>query len=179
MKTNIALIGFMGTGKSAAGALLAKRTGKRLVEVDSLIEAGAGKPVSRIFREDGEQAFREQEIEVIREIASRDDQVISCGGGAVLNSINIDRLKASSVIVWLTASPEVIAKRTRLDGEIRPVLKTISGPEELQALIRLREPFYEQAADIKIDTSHLDLNETAEEIIHAVRKFNADNDIRK
>ena len=79
--------------------------------MDSLIDEKAGKSIPRIFQEDGEIAFREMEIEVIKEIASRKNQVIDCGGGVVLNKINIDRLKQNAVIVWLTASPSDILKR--------------------------------------------------------------------
>ena len=91
MKTSVALIGFMGVGKSAVGEELAARLGKKLVRVDALIESKAGKSIPRIFEEEGETTFREREIEVIKEIAAEKDQVIDCGGGVVLNRINIDR----------------------------------------------------------------------------------------
>lgn len=169
MKTSIALIGFMGVGKSAAGALLAERSGKKFVETDSLIERKAGKSIPRIFQEEGEITFREWEIEAIKEIAGLDNQVIACGGGAVLNRINIDRLKSNAVIVWLTAAPRIILQRTQLNGEARPVLKTISSLEDLRSLVRFRQPFYERAADLKVDTSRLDLDETVERIIKAVQ----------
>ena len=123
MKSNVALIGFMGVGKSAVGKALAERLGKKYVEVDSLIVQKAGKSITQIFQEEGEIAFRELEIEVIKEIALKKNQVIDCGGGVVLNKINIDRLKQNAVIIWLTASPEVILKRTTLDGDVRPLLK--------------------------------------------------------
>ncbi len=170
MSTNIALIGFMGVGKSAAGVLVAERTRKQFVETDSLIEKEAGKSISRIFQEDGEIAFRELEIKVIKEIANREDQVIACGGGVVLNRINIDRLKQNSVIVWLTASPRYILKRTQLDGNVRPVLKKVGNLDELRSLVRFRKPYYERSADLKVDTSRLDVNETVEEILRSISK---------
>jgi hypothetical protein len=87
MKTSVALIGFMGTGKSAVGAVLAERLGKKFIEVDYLIEQKGGKPIPQIFEDEGEITFRELEIETIKQIAGRSNQVIACGGGAVLNRI--------------------------------------------------------------------------------------------
>jgi shikimate kinase len=165
MKTSIALIGFMGAGKSAVGGVLAERLGKQFVETDSMIEKKAGKPVPAIFKEQGEIAFREMEIEVIKEISGRDHQVIACGGGVVLNKINIDRLKLKALVVWLTASPSVILKRTGLNGEERPVLKQVNNLDELNRLIQFRKPFYQRAADLKVDTSRLDIPATVEQII--------------
>ena len=80
MKTNIALIGFMGTGKTAVGEVLAEKLGKKLVELDFLIEQKAGKPIPVIFQQDGEIAFRELEIEVAGEVSAGTNLVIACGG---------------------------------------------------------------------------------------------------
>jgi shikimate kinase len=172
MKTSLALIGFMGVGKSAAGKKLAGRLGKRFVEADSWIEQKAGKSISWIFREEGEIGFREIEIEVIKEIASSENQVIACGGGVVLNQINIDRLRRNALIVWLTAAAEVILRRTSLDEE-RPLLKGKREESDILAMIKQREPFYERAADIRIDTSDIDLESVVEKILDEVKR-NAD-----
>jgi shikimate kinase len=171
MKTSVALIGFMGAGKSAAGRLLAERLGKQFVETDALIETQAGKQVPMIFEEQGEIAFREMEIEVIKEIAARDNQVIACGGGVVLNKINIDRLKLKAVIVWLAASPVAILKRTRLNGEERPVLKQVNSLDELRKLVQFRQPYYEHAADLKVDTSRLTIPGAVEQIIKKIEDY--------
>jgi shikimate kinase len=173
MKTSIALIGFMGVGKTVAGRVLAERLRKKLVEVDSLIAQRAGKTIPQIFREDGEIVFRELEIAVIKEVSAKSNQVIDCGGGVVLNKINIDRLKQSAVVFWLTASPEVISRRTRLDGDGRPLLSGKKSITEIEALLRYRRPFYEIAADVRIDTSELDLKTLVEKIIEQL-KDNAD-----
>lgn len=172
MKTSVALIGFMGVGKSAVSKVLAARLGKTLVDVDFLIQQKAGKSVSRIFQEDSESAFRELEIEAIRGIASDKNQVIDCGGGVVLNQINIDRLKQNAIIVWLTATPSVILKRTSNNGE-RPLLSGKDKLSEVMALWRYRKPFYERAADIRIDTSKLDIESIVKEITGKLRE-NAD-----
>ena len=169
MKTNIALIGFMGAGKTAVGQLLAKKLGRKFIEMDLVIEQQAGKSIPEIFQQDGEIAFRELEIEVTREIAKRENAVIACGGGLVLNKINIDRLRESARIVYLTASPRVILKRVSSEEGQRPLLEVASPTLTIQELLRFRKPFYERAADITIDTSKLDINSVAEQIIEKLK----------
>jgi len=164
MKTSIALIGFMGVGKTAVGKALAERLDKRFVELDSLIEQQAGKSIPELFHQDGEVAFRELEIEVTKQVSTNKNLVIACGGGLVLNKINIDRLRNESIIVYLTASPRVILNRIPSEGEERPLLDTPDRALAIQELLRFREPFYEQAADIKIDTSKLDINSVVDQI---------------
>lgn len=183
MKTNVVLIGFMGAGKTAVGKVLAKRLGKKFVELDSVIERKAGKSIPEIFQQDGEVTFRELEIEVTKRLvlSGAKDLVIACGGGIVLNKINIDRLKNESIIVYLTASPRVLLRRISDSGEGRPLLNTSNrGGDEprhydldarsplnrsIQELLRFRKPFYDRAADIKISTSKLDIDSVAEQII--------------
>jgi len=165
MKTSVALIGFMAAGKTAVGQFLAQRLGKQFIELDALIEQKAEKSIAEIFERDGELAFRELEIEVTKEVSGNKNQVIACGGGVVLNRINIDRLKKEAVVVYLTASPEVIQERVSTDREVRPLLKTSNKALTIQELLEFRQPFYERAADIKIDTSKLSIEATAKQII--------------
>ena len=170
MKTNIALIGFMGVGKTAVGQALAEKLGKEFVELDALIEQKVGKSIPEIFQQDGEVAFRELEIEVTKEVSRNKNLVIACGGGLVLNKINIDRLRNQSTIVYLTASPRVILKRIAGNGEERPLLKVDNPSSTIQELLRFREPFYQRAADIKIDTSKLGIDAVAEQIMEKLRE---------
>jgi|TARA_B100001971_G_C18260260_1_gene586115 shikimate kinase len=165
MKTNVALIGFMGSGKTAVSKVLSEKLNKCFVELDSLIEQKVGKSISQIFAKDGEIAFRQLEIELVKEIAQGKNQVIACGGGIVLNKINIDRLKSEAMIVYLTASGAVILERTSAVKNKRPLLKSSNKEETINKLLRFRKPFYERAADITIDTSKLDINAVADEII--------------
>ncbi len=165
MKSNIALIGFMGTGKTAVGKLLAERLGREFIELDALIEKKAEKSIPEIFQQDGEIAFRELEIEATREVAEKENAVIACGGGVVLNQINVDRLKKQSVIVYLTASPEVILKRTSSDKDERPLLVAEDKASKVDALLKLRKPFYDRAADMTVDTSELEVTEVVEQIL--------------
>jgi len=170
MKTNIALIGFMGAGKTAVGQLLAKKLNRKFIELDLLIEHQAGKSIPEFFQQEGEIAFRELEIEVTKQIAREENSVIACGGGLVLNKINIDRLKNESAIVYLTASPGVILKRVSGEEGQRPLLEVDNPALTVSELLKFRKPFYERAADITIDTSKLDIDSVVEQIINKLRE---------
>jgi shikimate kinase len=169
MKSNIALIGFMGTGKTTVGKLLAEKLGKTFIETDELIAKRVGKSIHRIFEEDGETRFRELEREVIKEVTEMKNVVISCGGGVVLDRINIERLKMNAVLILLTTSPEVILKRTSNENG-RPLLNAVSRLEEIKELLEFRKLFYNSAADFTIDTTNLEINEIVDKIINQVGK---------
>ena len=170
MKSSIALVGFMGTGKTAVGKILAQKLGKEFIELDALIEKKAGKSIPEVFRQDGEIRFRELEIEVTKAITGRKNAVIACGGGAVLNTINIDRLRRECAIVCLTAAPSVILKRTSNDKVGRPLLAVADRLPEIEKLLKFRRPFYERAADITVNTSRLRPEAVVERIIEKVRE---------
>ncbi|MBI2850168.1 MAG: shikimate kinase [Chloroflexi bacterium] len=170
LKTNIALIGYMGTGKTAVGRRLAEKLDMRFFEVDWLIEQLAGKKIPEVFREDGEIAFRELEIEAVRQIAMEKNAVIACGGGVVLNKINIDRLRERGVIVCLTASAQTILKRTALQQGQRPLLDVKDPLQTIKDMLQFRKPYYERSADIMINTSKLDIEGVVEEIIAGLKE---------
>jgi len=169
MKTSIALIGFMGTGKTVVGKAMAQRLCKEFIETDSLVEQKAGKTIAEIFQQDSEIRFRELEIETVKDVAGKKNVVIACGGGVVLNKINVDRLRKENIIVCLTASPRIILKRTNKDDSERPLLMTANRILNIQDLLRFRKPFYERSADITIDTTRFDIGEVVEEIIKKVK----------
>jgi shikimate kinase len=155
MKSSVALVGFMGTGKTVVGKELARKLGKQFIETDDLIVRKAGKSISEIFRQDGEIAFRALEIEIIKAIAHTKNAVIACGGGLVLNKINIDRLREECIIIYLTASAGVILRRTSGDAGRRPLLAVPNRLQQIRELCRFRQPYYRQAADIIVNTSRL------------------------
>jgi shikimate kinase len=171
MKTSVALIGFMGTGKTVAGKLLAQKLGKDFIEMDALIEKKAGRSIPEIFRQEGETGFRELEIEVTKNIAGRKNAVIACGGGIVLNTINIDRLRQECVIVCLTASPSAILKRTSADKGERPLLAAADRLRQIKDMLKYRWPFYARSADITVNTSRLKPGEVAKSIIERLKQY--------
>jgi shikimate kinase len=171
VRTGIALIGFMGAGKTTAGERLAAKLGKEFIELDALIAGKAGKTIPEIFRQDGEIRFRELEIEATREIATKKNVVIACGGGIVLNKINIDRLKQECVIVWLTASPAVILRRTSADKGGRPLLPVADRQQGIKELLKFRQPYYARSAEITVNTSRMSINTVADKIIMLLTEY--------
>ena len=171
MKNNIVLTGFMGTGKTAVGQALAKRLNRQLIEVDSKIEQIAGKSISDIFKDNGEIYFRELEIGAIKQAAAGKKQVIACGGGVVLNTINVDRLRETGVIINLVASPQIILKRTSGNAGSRPLLDVQQPAERIRELLKFRKPFYDKAADLIINTSKLNIDTVADKIIDRLKNY--------
>src|SRR3972149_5395138 len=165
IKTNIALIGYMGTGKTAVGQALARKLGMKFIELDRLIEEQAGKKIAEIFRTQDETAFRELEIEATKKVAGEKQAVIACGGGIVLNKINIDRLRVNAVMVYLTASPKTILKRVSGEKGQRPLLAVDDQLKTITDMLKFRKPYYERSADITVNTSRLCIDGAAEEII--------------
>lgn len=151
-KKNIYLIGYMGTGKSTLGKTIAKKIdGMVLREMDEMIVEREGRSISDIFATDGEEYFRRVETDLLREIAKGDNQVISCGGGVPLREENIDIMKESGIVVWLTASAYHIYQRVKNDTA-RPLLKDKMTQEYISQMMDAREPFYSKAADYRIET---------------------------
>ena len=165
MKTNIALIGFMGAGKTTIAKNLSARMNYDFIELDSIIENKAQKTISDIFSQDGEIHFRELEIEATKETCRLDNVVIACGGGIILNQINIDRLKQSSVVVYLSADPDRLIKRVMGTQTVRPLLNVEDVKKHICALLEFRIPLYERAADITVDTTEMDVATTVEQVM--------------
>ena len=175
MKTSIALIGFMGTGKTVVGKVLARKLDKKFIELDAIIEKKAGKSIPEIFRQDGEIRFRELEIEATRATAGKRNAVIACGGGIVLNTINVFRLKKECVIVCLTASTAVILKRTSGDKDGRPLLAVADREREIKELIKFRQPFYKRSAEITVNTSRMSAAAVADKIIEMLKNYESND----
>ena len=151
----------MGTGKTAVGRSLASLVEKDFVDTDAEIEKVVGLKVEEIFSRFGEVRFRSEESLIIKKVAARQNCVISTGGGAVLNKVNWEALRASSYIVCLVASPEVI--QSRVARRVRPLLRKDRSLDRIKELLKEREPFY-QGADLYIDTSEVSCQEVAQQI---------------
>ena len=169
MMKNIVLTGFMGTGKTEVGRVLAQRLGYLLVDVDNEIEKEQKMKISDIFSRSGEPAFRDIESAMIKKLAQLGNAVISTGGGAVLKQENIDSLRSKGVIVCLTASAETIFDRTKRSND-RPLLKVDNPIGRIKELLASRQPCY-QKADIAVGTEGKTPVEVAEEIIEKVRSY--------
>lgn len=164
---NIILTGFMGTGKTEVGRELAQLKGMRLIDVDKEIEKSEKMTINDIFRQFGEQKFRELEAAAIERISRQDNIIIATGGGAVLTQQNIDVMKKTGVIICLLATPETILRRTSNTTE-RPLLQVENPLEKIKELLNFRKPFYEKA-DIMIDTEEKTPLQIAEEIIEKIK----------
>ena len=153
---SVALIGFRGSGKSTVGRELAGLFGGRFIDTDDVIATQAGKSITAIFRDEGEDGFRQRERKVIEQIVGSPPAVIGVGGGAVMDRRNVEALKKVATLVWLRARPEVLWERITQDAgtpDTRPALTGLSGLQEVNHLLTERTPYYQRAADIIIDTS--------------------------
>jgi shikimate kinase len=164
---NVALVGFMGTGKSTVGNALASMLGLRLIDTDALIEERAGKKIAEIFASDGEGKFRALESEVVRELESAAGCVISTGGGLVVKAANMESLKTHSLIACLWASPETILSRVAHQTH-RPLLHAPDPLAKIKELLHEREPFYRQA-DVLINCEQRGPREVAQHVAHQFR----------
>ena len=164
-KRRIVLIGYRGTGKSSIGKALSILTGQGHIDTDLLIEDATGKTIPEIFESEGEAGFREIEQHVISRIPSGAG-IISTGGGAVLRPANIRMLRMKSHVVFLTARPDIIHRRTK--GTDRPSLTGLSPEEEIKAVLEERMPLYRSAADFIVDTSTTSAKQAAKLIFDLI-----------
>jgi len=160
---NIFLVGFMGAGKTTVGRILALRLGWRYCDSDKVIETLAGKPVTDIFSEDGEEYFRRLESGTLRDLAGKEKQVVATGGGAVMRVKNMRAMKAGGATVYLKAPMSVIWERIK-HSKTRPLLNVDNPYEAAAELLTKRISSYE-AADVTIDTETLTPEEAAGEIL--------------
>jgi len=139
------------------GRALAGKLAMQFIDLDPLIQEKAGRSIAEIFEQDGEAAFRSMEAEITGQVAAKERTVISCGGGIVLEQNNIDIIRESSVIVYLSAEPAILLRRVLNGQERRPLLEVIDPASAIDDLLKYRKPLYEKAADVIIDTSQLDI----------------------
>ncbi len=164
----IILTGFMGTGKSTVGRLLARRLSYHFVDVDALIVAREKLSICQIFASKGERYFRALESEVLQDVMQKRHLVVATGGGAVICEANRNLMRQSGLVVNLLASPAEIAQRLDHDTE-RPLLRQNNKLETISSLLEERECYY-AAADIRIDTTGKSVDAIVQSIIaHGTR----------
>jgi len=150
----VVLVGFMGSGKSSVGRLTAHTLHGRFVDTDRLVVERTGRDIPQIFAEEGEAFFREQESAVLRSLLGFRRHVVATGGGIVTVAENISLLKDLGLVVWLTASEEIIWDRVSRNRN-RPLLHTENPRATIRLLLERRNPLYENVAHLKIDTTDL------------------------
>ncbi len=164
---NIALIGFMGCGKTSVGHLVASRLRFAFVDTDHLIERRAGMTIAEIFANHGEARFRELEREVVDALIDREQCVISTGGGVGANPELLRSLKRHALVVFLWASPERIWQRVCRQTH-RPLLQVPDPLKRIRELLALRQPFYRQA-DVLLNADLREIPQTATQVIKQFR----------
>jgi len=171
MKKNIVLTGFMGSGKSVVGKLLAEKIGFTYLDVDKHIEEEMGLSITDIFAQKGEPYFRTLETKMIKKVSKMDSLVVSTGGGAVLNPENMSMLESTGVIVCLRAKAETIFERIKNDTN-RPLLKVEDPMLKIRVMLENRNRHYCRCS-FSIDTDKLSENEIADSIIDTlVKEYN-------
>lgn len=166
---NIFLIGYMGTGKSTVAAFISKEYGFDVMEMDEMLVQKEGMSVSDIFRNHGEEYFREVETNLLKKICMLTNQVVSCGGGVVLRSQNIEEMKKCGTIVLLSARPETILERVKGDSS-RPLLQGNKNLAFITDMLEQRRPKYEGAADIVVQTDGKRVSDICKEIFDKIER---------
>ena len=161
---NLALIGFMGAGKTSVGRLVAEQLRFDCLDTDELIQSQSGRTITEIFKTDGEPAFRAMERQVVNELATRERSVICTGGGLPTNTENLASLKTHALVVCLWASPEKIWERVKNQTH-RPLLRGPDPQSKIRELLAAREVFYRQA-DVLINTDLRSAREVAQQVVH-------------
>ena len=163
LSANIVLVGFMGTGKSAVGRLIAQKLELHFIDTDDMIEQTSKAKISDIFAEHGEDYFRDLESQAVKSVALMKNQVVATGGGVVLRSSNIDLLRTGGPIFCLNATPKAIWDRVR-SSRSRPLLRGPEPLKKIETLLDKRAPYY-ALADHQIETTGVSVDRVADEII--------------
>lgn len=149
---NVVLVGFMGSGKSSVGRLLARALQGRFVDTDRLVVERTGREITDIFATEGEAFFRREESRALDSLLGQRGLVVATGGGIVTVPKNVEALRRLGVVVWLTAEEEVIWTRVSRNRQ-RPLLHTENPRATVRNLLAARNPHYQAAADLRVDTS--------------------------
>jgi shikimate kinase len=175
-KKIIYLTGFMASGKSTIGPILANTLGWNFYDLDKLIEDAAGKSVRKIFEENGEDYFREFETATLKKTSEVENYIIALGGGTIANQINFEIIKSTGYLIYLESSSEETYKRLRFkrdrpallfDGEDEPTKAEFL--EKINSLLQKRIWYYNQA-DLKINTDNCQVGRTVDKLSHIIKK---------
>jgi shikimate kinase len=167
---NIVLIGFMGSGKSTVGRMLARQLRFRFLDTDKLVEQRAGMSISEIFAEHGEAHFRERETAVLESLRGVRRHILATGGGIVTVPGNIPLLRSLGLVVLLKADPEEIYRRVSRNSE-RPLLRVEDPRRRVMDMMAARQPLYEGAAHFQVDSTRLRHEDVTAKIVGEAHRF--------
>ena len=165
----LVLVGLMGAGKTSVGRRLAEKLEIPFVDADHEIEVAAGKTIPEIFADHGEDYFREGERRVIARLLENGQQVLATGGGAFMNAETREKIKNSSVSLWLKADLDVLLKRVAKRND-RPLLQTDDPATIMKHLIDMRYPVYAQS-DITVESRDVQHGQMVNDVIKALAEF--------
>ena len=171
---NLFLIGYRCSGKTTVGKSLAEAVKQPFVDADAVLVRRYGQHIKEIVDAQGWQAFRRMERSTLAQICEKDRQIVATGGGVVLDNANVHLMKSSGLLIWLQATAETIGRRMAPDentANFRPPL-TDRGPiREIEDMLLQREPCYERASDMTIQTDHRSVFQIVALIVHRTKEM--------
>lgn len=166
---NIVLIGFMGCGKSTVAKMLKSKAQMTIIDTDKEIMKREGMKIADIFAKHGEEYFRNLETNLLRELQTYENTVVSCGGGIVLREENVEELRKIGIVVLLSASAITIYHRVKKNNN-RPLLNGNMNVPYIQKLMDERKPYYQRAAQVTVEVDHKTLKQVTSEVIEKVQE---------
>ncbi len=163
-KENISLIGFMGSGKTTIGKLLAERTGYLFIDLDRIIELSESKTINEMFACSGEEYFREIESKIIKKVYFNNRCIFACGGGVILRGENMKLIRRNSMVFYLEISPHEALNRLE-DTSDRPLLQIPDKLKNTTTLLESRNPMYKKYSDIIIQNEGSSAESAVDEIL--------------
>ena len=163
---NIILTGFMGTGKTTLGRLLAKQIGYEFIDTDAQIEKQIGQTIADLFQTQGEAAFRKLEAKLVKELAQQEGLVIATGGGLILDPKNVAVLRRTGQIICLTATPGEILTRVAKQQDVRPLLQEKDPRAKIIELLQQRTSVYQQFP--QLSTSKQTLEQLVDKLLELI-----------
>lgn len=160
---NMAFVGFMASGKSSVSRELSLALNKELISTDALIVEKEGRSIKEIFENSGEEYFRKVECDVVKEVSEKENVIIDCGGGVVLNDANVENLKKNGTLIHLSITPELVYARTKGKDD-RPLLNVEDPIVKIKELLDYRMPYYEKS-DLTVKVDNKVIGEVCQEIL--------------
>ena len=155
MVSKIILVGMMGAGKTTIGKILSNKLNYDFIDLDKVIEEKSGVKINTIFEIEGESGFRDRELQVLSDSLEKDKVIISTGGGIVTNEKSRAQLiKHNALIIYLKANLQTLCNRLKNDNS-RPILNVDDKEQVIERILEEREPYYQDLADMDVDTSHM------------------------